>query len=376
MTTRSPSGDGGTYLLGMNLEMPSRQAAASRAAEAEATRSPRTLVVIVSYKATDLTIAALASLAPEIEGVSGGIGVEVCENGTGPDDVRRLEATVVEHGWSGWARVRSVYPNLGFTGGNNAVIRPALSSANPPDLIFLLNSDTIVRPGAIRAIVEFMDRSPGVGIAGSGLEDLDGNRRSTSFRFFTPLTEFEASAGLGLITRLVGRQARTGPLPSEPVRTDWTSGAALMVRREVFEQIGLLDEGLYTYFDDIDLCMRAARAGWETWSVPESRIVHLMGQTTGVGRKDQAPKRLPEYFLEARRYFWLKAYGPVRTALADLGRLTGMCLAALRNRLQGRVSRRPPHELRDALRHSVFAKGFRLVPVRNPALEEARDDRS
>jgi GT2 family glycosyltransferase len=333
-------------------------------------------VVIVSYKSTDLIVDALASLATEIADVPGGAEVEIWENSTDPNEARRLEAALVQNGWTGWAKARSSYRNLGFTGGNNAIIRPALAGSRPPDLVFLLNPDTIVRPGALRALIEFMDRCPAAGIAGSGLEDLEGNRRSTAFRFLRPLTEFEAAAGLGPITRLVGRHARTGPLPSEPVRTDWTSGAALMVRREVFEQIGLLDEGLFTYFDDIDLCMRAARAGWETWSVPESRIVHLMGQTTGVGRKDLPPKRLPEYFLEARRYFWLKSYGPIRTALADLGRAAGMCLARVRNRLQGRASKRPPFELRDSLRHSVFMKGFRLVPVRKPAEAPGPGDHS
>ncbi|MDR2011721.1 MAG: glycosyltransferase [Rhodanobacter sp.] len=56
-----------------------------------------------------------------------------------------------------------------------------------------------------------------------------------------------------------------------PIQTDWVSGASMIVRRQVFEQIGLLDEGYFTYFDDIDLCLAACRAGWRTWYTPTHR---------------------------------------------------------------------------------------------------------
>ena len=55
----------------------------------------------------------------------------------------------------------------------------------------------------------------------------------------------------------------------------------MILRRSMLDQIGLLDEGLYTYFDDIDICLRARRAGWETWYVPESKIIHLEGCIDG-----------------------------------------------------------------------------------------------
>ena len=56
---------------------------------------------------------------------------------------------------------------------------------------------------------------------------------------------------------------------------EWVSGASMILRRTMLEQIGLLDEGLYTYCDDPDICLRARRAGWETWYVPESQVIHL-----------------------------------------------------------------------------------------------------
>ena len=101
------------------------------------------LVVIVSYRVTDLTIDCLRSLSGEV-GRCPGIRVAVCENGTGGDAEERLHRAIVENGWDSWVDLTAIYPNRGFTGGNNAVIRPALQSADPPEYILLLNADTIV----------------------------------------------------------------------------------------------------------------------------------------------------------------------------------------------------------------------------------------
>ena len=96
----------------------------------------------------------------------------------------------------------------------------------------------------------------------------------------------------------------------------------------MLEQIGLLDEGLYTYFDDIDICLRARRAGWETWYVPESKIIHLEGSSTGVN--PQAKKRRPAYWFQARRRYFLKSYGGLYTALVDAAFLFGFAIWRLR----------------------------------------------
>ncbi len=142
----------------------------------------------------------------------------------------------------------------------------------------------------------------------------------------------------------------------------------MIVRREVFEKIGLLDEDLYTYFDDVDLCLRAHQAGWPTWYVPDSRVVHLVGQTTGLTKDAGKPTRRPAYWFAARRHYFLKNYGPLRTALGDAGWIVGFGTWRVRRRIQGKPDPDPPHMLRDSVRHTVFVTGFRRRPVRNPAL--------
>ena len=93
---------------------------------------------------------------------------------------------------------------------------------------------------------------------------------------------------------------------------------------------------MYTYFDDLDLCIRALRAGWETWHVPESRIIHIAGATTGITAR-QAPKRVPDYWFQARRRYYLKNFGKLAAALTDLAFLAGVeVLAAGEEAVDGR----------------------------------------
>jgi N-acetylglucosaminyl-diphospho-decaprenol L-rhamnosyltransferase len=326
------------------------------------------LVVVVSYRVTDLTIDCLRSLAGEIGRVPGA-RVAVCENGTGGDAEERLRRAIDENGWDAWCDLTAIYPNRGFTGGNNAVIRPALESDDPPEYVHLLNADTIVREHALDALVSFLDEHPKAGIAGSLLVSPGGVVESTPFRFPNIATELDRGLRLGIVTKLISPWGLIPPKPGGPFRAGWVSGASLIVRRAVLEQVGLLDEGLYTYFDDPDLCLRAARAGWETWYVPESRVVHLGGATTGLTGHRPAVRR-PEYWHQARRRFFLKNYGPWYTAMADAAFLLGYAAWRVLRRLQRKPDTDPPHLLIDSIRHSVFRAGFAVPVVENPALRE------
>ncbi len=328
------------------------------------------LVVIVNFRVAHLTIDCLGSIAEEIGRVPGTI-VAVCENGTGDDSAGRIQNAITAHGWDSWCTLTAINPNLGFTGGNNVILRPVLESADAPQYVLLLNADTIVRPNAFKALTDFMDAHPKVGIAGSRLEDPDGTPQRSAFRFHSPVSEFEGSVKLGLVTRLFRRWVTAPPVRSHAFETDWVSGASMIIRREVLQDIGLLDEGYYTYFDDIDICYNARNAGWSTWYVPASRVVHLVGQTTGIGRLN--PKRQPTYLFEARRRYFLKNHGRLYAAMADAGLILGLTLWRLRV-LLGKRDSTPPHLLHDSIMHSVFVTGFGLRNVQNPAFVALAQD--
>jgi len=326
------------------------------------------LVIILNYRVTNLAIDCLKSLAPEIPSVPG-MRVAVCEHGTGGDAEQRLREAIAGNGWEAWAELTAIYPNLGFTGGNNVIIRKSMESSAPPEYVLLLNADTLVRPGAFKALVDFMDRHPRAGVAGSRLEWPDGSPQSSPFRFHGIATELDRGLRLGIVSRLLSRWSACPPTPVEACSVDWVSGASMIIRRRVVEAIGPLDEGLYTYFDDMDYCLNARRAGWQTWYVPDSKVVHLEGASTGIVAN--SPKRRPQYWFQARRRFFLKNHGALYTALADAAFLFGFALWRLRRRIQTKPDTDPPHMLADSLRNSVFVTGFRLRNVENPALRRS-----
>jgi N-acetylglucosaminyl-diphospho-decaprenol L-rhamnosyltransferase len=324
------------------------------------------LVVVLCYRVPDLTIDCLRSLSGEIDRLPGA-RVAVCENGTGGDAADRLRRAIDENGWESWVDLTVVEINRGFCGGNNLVIRAALESDDPPEYVLLLNADTIVQEHALDALVDFMDAHPRAGIAGSRLLSPDGVVQASPFRYQGIASELDRGLRLGVVSKLL-----SPPLDvdlSRPSRAEWVSGASQILRTSMLEQIGLLDEGLYTYFDDVDICLRAERAGWEVWFAPESQVVHLEGASTGIkGSTPQRPKRRPTYWFQARRRFFLKNYGKLYTALADAAFLCGFALWRLRRPIQRKPDLDPQNFLADSFRNSVFRTGFELREVENPAM--------
>jgi GT2 family glycosyltransferase len=281
----------------------------------------RTLnVIIVNYQTAELTLQCLDSLKTDIEG---SISAAIIDNSSGDASVARITETIERQGWQHWASVVPLDRNGGFSAGNNAGIRLALAFEPASDYVLLLNPDTIVKSQSIASLIEFMDRHPRIGIAGSSLEDGDGRPQCSAHRFPTPGGELLVGARLGLLDRLMPRRVLSPPIQSEPHPCDWVSGASMIIRREVFEQIGLLDEGYFLYFEEVDFCFRARKAGWDVWYVPQSRVVHLEGASTGIRAQK---KRRPAYWYNSRRRFFLKSYGIVGLLIADclwaVGRLS------------------------------------------------------
>jgi GT2 family glycosyltransferase len=241
-----------------------------------------------------------------------------------------------------------------------------MESTDPPDYFLLLNADTLVHPHALDALVEFMDQHPNVGIAGSQLVSPDGIVLASPFRFFSIASVFDRGLRLGVVSKLLSRWAAVPPNPGRQCQADWVSGASMIIRRQVVEQIGPLDEDLYTYFDDIDYCWNARKAGWLTWYVPESRVTHLEGASTGITAK--VIKRRPRYWFQARRRYYLKNYGAIYSLLADAAFIVGFALWRMRRVLQRKPDNDPPLMLRDFICNSLFFTGFKLRAVENPAL--------
>jgi N-acetylglucosaminyl-diphospho-decaprenol L-rhamnosyltransferase len=314
----------------------------------------RLLIVVVNYRTAGLAVDCLTSLCAEIDADHD--RVVVVDNGSGDDSVAQLDATITRRTWSPWVRLVALEHNRGFAAGCNAAIGGAFSGREVPAHVLLLNPDTRVRPGAIRALVRFLEHHPEVGIAGSRLEDPDGTPQRSAFRFFTVLGEFEGGARSGPITRILRRHVIAPPVSDTACQTDWVAGASMLVRRQVFERIGLLDEGYFLYFEEVDFCLRAHRAGFSCWYVPESRVVHLVGQSSGITDPKRVRDRRPAYWFESRQRFFRKNFGWRYALAADLAFTAGYLTRCGRRLFEGTSSPEPERFFSDFLRHSAITR--------------------
>jgi GT2 family glycosyltransferase len=314
------------------------------------------LIVIVNYRSTDLTLDCLRSLEPQI---TNAMRVVVTDNHSPDDSVPRLHAAAVHRPW---LTIQPLGKNGGFAYGNNAAIKPQIGSSSDtsqlPEFILLLNPDTIVRPGAIDALLAFLQNNPKVGIAGSRLEDPDGTPQRSAFRFHSIAGEFERGIRMGFVTRLLAKKMIAPPVSDTAGPCDWVAGASMMVRREVFESAGLMDEHYFMYFEEVDFCLAAARRGWPCWYVPASRVVHLVGAVSQLSDNRKHRTRRPAYWFESRRRYFVKNHGRLYAALADAAYLTAHTLWRLRRWVQRKEDTDPPKLLADSLSHSVFVRGW------------------
>lgn len=311
----------------------------------------RLLVVIVNYKTAALAIDCLSSLASEIATVPG-TQVVVTDNASGDGSVEAMRTAIERNGWT-WATVMPLDTNGGFAFGNNRGIEPYLKSEHPPQYVYLLNPDTIVLPDALRELVHFMDAHPEVGIAGGRVVNPDLSVRNSTFRFPGPASEFESAIRLGFITHILHKAVVATPPPSEPSPTDWASGASLIIRSEVFSKIGLLDDKYFMYYEETDFCLRAAKAGWPTWYVPTSKIIHIVGQASGVTGTKRNAKPRPGYWFESRHRYFRTHYGALKGIWADLLWAGGFAVHTIVRKLRGKPRTDPPCLLRDFVRYSL-----------------------
>ena len=315
-----------------------------------------TRIIIVNYRTPEQTRDCLQSIADHVR-ADDDIRVTLVDNASGDGSAANLASFVRRKGWNSWIDLLPLPCNGGFAFGNNAAIRSALAESPPPSAFWLLNPDTVVRASALGELKRLLSENPEVGIVGSRLEDPDGTPQRSAFRFPSILSELDNGFRFGPLSRLLHRHVTAPPLSAERCATDWVAGASMLVRREVFEQIGLMDEEYFLYFEEVDFCRRASDAGWTCWYEPASRVVHLVGQSSGVTCQNLVRRR-PGYWFDSRRRYFLKHFGRCYTLLTDAGWAGAFATWRCRAWLQGKPLRDPPKFLQDFVRNSAFVKGL------------------
>ena len=258
-------------------------------------------VVIVSWNTRELLLRCLAAL----DAAAGGLRVEaiVVDNGSTDGTPEAVQACFTE------VQLIALGANPGFAAANNRGLAAAGGRT-----ICLLNPDTEPRPGALRALVDYLDRHPDVGMVGPRLLNPDGSEQAVGFRFPTlaqVFLDFFPFGGRLAGSRLNGRYPRAPRDRAFPI--DFPLGACMAVRRAVLDTTGPLDEGFFIYSEEVDWCRRLRDDGWRVVCLPTSEIVHHGGQSTG-----QQPGRMFVELHRSRRRYYRRRHGPAFVLAAQL----------------------------------------------------------
>lgn len=314
--------------------------------------------IVLNFRTPDLSLQAAEAALREMDGIPG--GVTIVDNDSGDGSLERMQAEAERRGWTTLGRLAVVGSghNGGFGAGNNFGIRRGTPDGQRADLVYLLNSDAIPQPGAIRALIDYLVAHPKAGFACSRIQGTDGEPHLTAFRFPSAAGEFEATIKTGPVSRLLADRIVAMPQPDQSLRVDWSAGASMMMRMDMLDQIGLFDEGFFLYYEETDLCRRGADAGYETHYVYDSLVEHIGSASTGM----KSWKRIPPYWYDSRRRYFDKHHGRAGTYLATMLHLTGTSLWKLRCVLQRRKSDVPEGHLSYLARHALRPSAKPLPP--------------
>ncbi len=317
------------------------------------------LIVTVNYRTPAHAIDCIDSVLADADDLPP-FRMLMVDNDSGDDSLALIGAHIETNRLQDRVELIAAPRNGGYAYGNNLAIRRQLDAGARPRYIWFLNPDTRVRPGAGKALIDFLEQRPEAGMAGSRLEDEDGAPQISAFRFHSPVSEFAGAMQFGPLDRLCRNHLVPMPLSDRPFEAEWLAGASMMMKARLIDDIGLMDERYFLYFEEVDYCAAARRAGWKIWYAPDSRVYHAVGAATGISdHRKKAPRR-PAYWFESRRRFFIKNFGRRRALLSDLALLSGFAIWRLRRAIQRKPDLDPPHFLSDLFAHSVLRKGFSI----------------
>lgn len=268
-------------------------------------------IIIVNYKTGPLTTMLVESLLSQtqVEGnrltlkhcpVSRDKGVEiiVIDNDSRDDSVHLLRSDFPE------IQVVETGANPGFAGGVNRGIQAAKGK-----YYLILNPDMVALPGALVNLIAHMEANPKVGLAGGKLLSPSGEMQPSCFRFYRPATILYRRTPLGKLVR--GRRELDRFVMHDYNRqevrdVDWLQGSCMMARARAVQQVGVMDERFFMYFEDVDWCRRFWEAGWQVHYVPGAHLSHFHQRSSERGSLlgilfNWATR---EHITSAIKYFW------------------------------------------------------------------------
>lgn len=265
-------------------------------------------IIIVNYKTGHLVAESLQRLSQtQIHGLH--LAVYVVDNASPDDSLAVIDESIRQLQAQAWAHLIAHPHNGGFAAGNNVGFKAATEGTKQPDYFFLLNPDACVQPDTLSNLLAFASQQTTPAILGCQLLDEHLTARPSAFRFPGALSEFQRGASLGLIDRLCPSSRVSMPVTSVAHEADWVSGAAFLVPRMILDTVGPMDEGYFLYYEEVDFMRKAKNAGFKIWSVPQSRVIHLAGASTGIVTGKTKAKKMPHYWYQSWRRYFIGAKG-------------------------------------------------------------------
>lgn len=280
-------------------------------------------VVIVSYNTAHLLIEAVQ----KVKNAAGGLAIECIfvDNASSDGSVALIRREFP-------ADALIVNPvNVGFGRANNQAL--ALAKGR---YILLLNTDAFVAPDTLVKTVGYMDANPQCGILGVRLEGRDGELQPCARYFPTPVNQFLQRTGLHKVFKNVRMVDDMGWDHASVRQCDWVVGCYYLVRKELVNQIGLFDPRYFLYFEEVDHCFAAKKAGWNVVFYPHTTVVHLGGESAkSSGEITQSGRQLSALQVESELLYFRKNHG-LFGVLADISlSLAADALRAAKQVLKG-----------------------------------------
>jgi len=263
-------------------------------------------IVIVAWNSLDVLVPCLESIETAIHArEEGRLETEtiLVDNGSEDGTVEGVRSRFP------WVRCLPLPENRGFAAGNNVGLREARGRH-----VVALNSDTVVLPGGFERCVAYLDAHPDVGVVGPQLLNPDGSKQNSIHSPPSLWTEFLPIALLE--TLFPARFPSKRRTHDRPIDVPAILGAAMFVRREVLEEVGLMPEDYFFFLEETDWCTRIRAAGWRVVHVPDVTVVHLFGASS----KKKLPAATRIEFQRSLDHFFRKHRGPVQARLVAVWR--------------------------------------------------------
>lgn len=269
-------------------------------------------ILIVNWNVKDLLKDCLQSLYDNKNGLN--IEIIVIDNNSSDGSNEMVEAYFPQ------VKLIKNPKNLGFSIGNNQAIK-----ASRGEYLLLLNPDARVMPQALKIMIDFIKAHPEVGIVGPKILDSGDVIQLTCARNFPTLSRLFFD-----LTALSKRFPKSKIFGSYSIgywdhnderEVDSISGACMLIRKAMLDEIGLLDENFFMYAEDTDLCYRAKKANWEIWYLPKAQIIHYGGQSSqmDIGKMTIVSQ-------ESMYKFFKKHYGIIHAVLFRIITIFSMLL--------------------------------------------------